>query len=612
MASRIEDYALIGDTQTCALVGRDGSIDWACFPRFDSGACFAALLGGRENGRWSVSPAAQTRRVERRYRDGTLVLETDMETADGTVRVIDFMPVRDHRKPQLVRIVEGLRGQVEMHVDLVIRFDYGSVIPWVRRRDGAVTATGGPDALCLRSEVELHGEHLASVARFSIGAGERRSFVLTYFSSHETLPEPVDPHEALAETETWWRAWSSRGRTRGPWAEPVAVSLRVLKALTFGPTGGIVAAPTTSLPERPGGVRNWDYRYCWLRDATLTLYALMLGGYMSEAEAWREWLLRAVAGDRSHLQIMYGVAGERRLPERELPWLAGYEGSRPVRIGNAAHEQLQLDVYGEVLDTLYQARRFGIGPDHWAWSLERRLLNHLESRWREPDEGIWEIRGPRQHFTGSKIMAWVAFDRAIKSVHGFGLEGPVERWSAIRDEIHAEVCARGYDAARNTFTQAYGRPDLDANLLQLSLSGFLPVTDPRVVGTVAAIERELIQDGLVLRYRTDDDRGPDGLPPGDGAFLPCSFWLADVYVQMGRRDDAVRLFEQLLALRNDVGLLSEEYDPHARRMLGNFPQAFSHLALVNTAHNLTTAPEGPARHRCGTDSRGLPSPSSTK
>jgi GH15 family glucan-1,4-alpha-glucosidase len=600
MPSRIEDYALIGDTQTCALVGRDGSIDWACFPRFDSSACFAALLGGRENGHWSVSPTAQTRRVARRYRDGTLVLETDMETADGAVRLIDFMPVRHHR-PRLVRIVEGLRGQVEMRMDLVIRFEYGSVVPWVRRRDGAVTATAGPDALCLRSEVEVHGEHLATVGRFSIGAGERRSFNLTWFPSHEGLPDPHDPLEALADTEAWWRAWSSRDRYRGRWPEPVSVSLRVLKALTFGPTGGIVAAPTTSLPEQPGGVRNWDYRFCWLRDATLTLYALMLGGYMSEAEAWREWLLRAVAGDRSRIQIMYGVAGERRLAERELPWLAGYEASRPVRIGNAAHEQAQLDVYGEVLDTLYQARCFGIGPDRWAWSLEKRLLHHLESCWRGPDEGIWEVRGGQQHFTSSKIGAWVAFDRAIKSVQGFGLEGPVERWRAIRDEIHREVCTRGYDAGRNTFTQAYGRPELDAALLAISLTGFLPVTDPRVVGTVAAIERELIEGGLVLRYRTDDHRGADGLPPGDGAFLPCSFWLADVYAQMGRREDAERLFERLLALRNDVGLLSEEYDPHARRMLGNFPQAFSHLALVNTAHNLTSAPERPALHRCASN-----------
>jgi GH15 family glucan-1,4-alpha-glucosidase len=594
---RIEDYALIGDTQTAALVGRNGSIDWTCFPRFDSGACFAALLGDRDNGRWSIAPVDVPTRTRRRYQEETLVLETEFDAPGGTVRLIDFMPIRG-QEPDIVRIVEGVSGEVAMKADLVIRFDYGQAVPWVRRQHGALTATAGPDALCLRGDIDLHGEDLASVARFTIAAGERRAFVLTWYPSHRELPEPVDPMRALTDTSEWWRSWSRRCNYRGRWRSAVATSLRVLKALTYGPTGGVVAAPTTSLPEWPGGVRNWDYRYCWLRDATLTLYALMLGGYTEEATAWREWLLRAVAGAPTHLQIMYGLGGERRLPEYEAPWLAGFGGARPVRIGNAAHEQLQLDVYGEVLDALHGARRFGIAPDPWAWSLEREILASLEAKWREPDEGIWEVRGPRRHFTHSKVMAWVAFDRAIKSVERFGADGPIDRWRKVRSEIHHEVCARGYDAQRNTFTQSYDRAELDASLLMIPLVGFLPPTDRRIAGTVEAIEQELMVDGFVLRYRTESGQAPDGLPPREGVFLPCSFWLADAYAQMGRMDDAERLFERLLAVRNDVGLLSEEFDPPSGTMLGNFPQAFSHLALVNTAYNLSAAPERPAQHRC--------------
>jgi GH15 family glucan-1,4-alpha-glucosidase len=619
--SRIEDYALVGDTQTAALISKSGSIDWAPFPRFDSDSCFAALLGNRDHGRWSIAPLAPVTTVRRRYRPGTLVLETEMETADGVVRIIDFMPVRDHA-PDLVRIVEGVRGQVVMRFDLVIRFDSGRVVPWVRRQGqtdhesgdgagvsdpgGALIAIAGPNALCLRSDLRLQGEGLATVADFTIAAGERRATVCTWFPSHESLPVPVDPQVALRETEEWWRAWSDRCEYRGPWRDAVVTSLMVLKALTYGPTGGIVAAPTTSLPEWPGGARNWDYRYCWLRDSTLTLYAFMLTGYKEEAAAWREWLLRAAAGDPGQLQIMYGVSGERRLTEYEADWLPGYEGSRPVRFGNQAHQQLQLDVYGELVDTLYQAHRFGINGDPWAWGLQRALLDSLETRWPQDDHGIWEVRGPRRSFTHSKVMAWVAFDRAIKSVEGFQLEGPVARWRAIRDQIHAEVCARGFDRTRNAFTQSYGSPALDASLLMVPLVGFLPASDPRVIGTVAAIERELMDQGFVRRYQTNPGStngaasGPemvDGLPPGEGVFLPCTFWLVDNYVQMGRLAEAKELFERVLAVRNDLGLLSEEYDPRARRLLGNFPQAFTHLGLVVSAHNLAGHSASPAARR---------------
>jgi GH15 family glucan-1,4-alpha-glucosidase len=596
MALAIEDYALIGDTQTAALVGRDGSIDWLSFPRFDSAACFAALLGNRENGRWLIRPDGPVRRVTRRYRPGTLILETDFETDDGAVRLIDFMPLRD-RVPDLVRIVEGLRGRVEMCTDLVMRFDYGRVVPWVRRRDGALTATAGPDALCLRGDFDLRGEGLGTKGALTVAAGERRAMVCTWFPSHEGLPEPTDPHAALDATERWWRNWSDRCQYQGPARDAVVTSLIVLKALTYEPTGGMVAAPTTSLPEWPGSVRNWDYRYCWLRDATLTLYALMRAGYTEEATAWREWLLRSVAGDPSDVQVMYGVAGERRLPEVELPWLAGFAGSRPVRVGNAAHEQLQLDVYGELLDCLHLARSMGIGSEPWGWSLERALLDSLASRWREPDHGIWEIRGPRRHFTHSKVMSWVAFDRAIKSVEQHGLEGPVDEWRALRDEIHREVCRQAFDVRRNTFTQSYGREELDAAVLMIPLVGFLPPGDPRVAGTVAAIQGELLHGGLVQRYRTDLHGAIDGLPAGEGVFLPCSFWLVDTLALLGRHDEALDLFDRLLALRNDVGLLSEEYDPAGRRLLGNMPQAFTHLALVNSAYALASERPRSARAR---------------
>ena len=607
--ARIEDYALLGDTQTAVLVSKDGSVDWAPFPRFDSGSCFAALLGERKHGRWSIAPATPVRRVRRRYREGTLVLETDLETEDGEVRLIDFMPVRD-QTPDMVRIVEGRRGRVPMRLDLVIRFDNGRLLPWVRQREGALTAITGPNALCLRGDIETRGEDLATVGDFTVAEGERRAMTVSWFPSHQPLPVAIDPEAALRDTESWWREWLGRCTYDGPWRGPVLTSLMVLKALTFGPTGGIVAAPTTSLPEWPGGVRNWDYRYCWLRDATMTLYVLMLTGYTEEAAAWREWLLRAAAGDPARLQIMYAVSGEHRLAEYEADWLPGYEGSKPVRIGNQAHEQLQLDVYGELADALFQARRFGIGADPWAWDLECALLDSLESRWTEPDEGIWEVRGPRRHFTHSKVMSWVAFDRAIKSVQCFCLQAPqseaettaselVARWSATRDRIHAEVCARAYDSTQNAFTQSYGSPRMDASLLLMPMVGFLPPDDPRIVGTIAGIERELLRDGFVQRYRTEPDprAAVDGLPPREGVFLPCSFWLVDAYVQMGRMDEARALFERLLALRNDLGLLSEEYDPASKRMLGNFPQALTHLALVGSAHNLAGHSDRPAKSR---------------
>ncbi|HXU65488.1 MAG TPA: glycoside hydrolase family 15 protein [Polyangia bacterium] len=593
---RIEDYALLGDTQSAALVGKDGSIDWACFPRFDSGACFAALIGNRDNGRWRIAPDAPIRAIRRRYRPGTLILETEMETDTGVCRLIDFMPVRGHA-PDIVRIVEGVRGTVPMKSDLVIRFDTGRVVPWVRRHHDAVVAIAGPDALCIRGDIEMHGENLATVSEFELKPAQRRAVVMTWFPSNEGLPKAVDPARALEETEQWWTGWSGQLTYDGPHREMVARSLMVLKALTYQPTGAIVAAPTTSLPEWPGSVRNWDYRYCWLRDATLTLYALMQAGYRHEARAWREWLLRAAAGDPSELQIMYGVAGERRLPEFEASWLAGYENSKPVHIGNAAHQQLQLDVYGELIEALYESRRFGIPPDRWAWAMEKALLESLEHKWCEPDEGIWEIRGERRHFTHSKVMAWVAFDRAVKTAEQVGLDGPVDKWRRIRDQIHAEVCARGFDSQRNTFTQSYGRPELDASLLMISLVGFLRCDDPRVAGTVRAVEQELLKDGFLLRYKTDPQHSPDGLPPGEGVFLPCSFWLADTYVQMGRRDEAERLFERLCGVANDLGLLSEEYDPVGRRLLGNFPQAFTHLALVNTAFNLSGHPASAAQQR---------------
>jgi GH15 family glucan-1,4-alpha-glucosidase len=585
---RIEDYALLGDTQTAALVGRDGSIDWLCLPRFDSGACFASLLGDSRHGRWLLRPVGPVARTHRRYRPDTLILETDFETDGGAVRLIDFMPLRD-RNPDVVRIVEGLRGQVRVHMELVVRFDYGSIVPWVRTVDGVLRAIGGPDSLYLQTPVKTRGEGLTTVAEFVVSEGERVPFVLTWNPSHLPPVDPADPERELAETEAWWKDWSGRCTYKGPWREQVLRSLITLKALTYAPTGGIVAAPTTSLPEALGGVRNWDYRYCWLRDATFTLNSLMAAGYRDEACAWRDWLLRAAAGDPAQLQIMYGPAGERRLTELELKWLPGYEGSAPVRIGNAAVSQLQLDVYGEVMGALHEARRIGIESDEFSWPLQQHLLEYLENGWRQPDEGIWEVRGPRRHFTHSKVMAWVAVDRAVKDMERYGLPGDLERWKRLREAIHAEVCQKGYDPARRSFTQYYGGLELDASLLMIPLVGFLPAGDERVRATVEAIERELCYDGFVRRYQTSGSRHVDGLPAGEGVFLACTFWLADNYLLLGRRDEARRLFERLLTVCNDVGLLSEQYEPSTCRLLGNFPQAFSHVSLINTATSLSAA-----------------------
>jgi GH15 family glucan-1,4-alpha-glucosidase len=593
--ARIEDYALIGDLQTAALVERSGSIDWLCFPRFDSGACFAALLGRPEHGRWLLAPV-DGGTTSRCYRADTLVLETTWECDEGAVRVLDFMPPRGDA-PDVVRIVEGVRGRVQMRSELVVRFDYGHVLPWMRRLDDARAAVAGPDALCFRTPARTRGENMRTVSSFTVEEGERVPFVLTWYPSHGDLPAPIDPEQALADTDEFWREWSSRCRTELPeeWRGVLQRSLIVLKALTYQPTGGIVAAPTTSLPEWLGGVRNWDYRYCWLRDATLTLLALLHADYAEEAAAWRLWLLRAVAGSPADIQIMYGVAGERRLPEFELPWLPGYQGSEPVRVGNAASEQFQLDVYGEVMDALYQARVQGLALTKEGWSLQMTLLEYLERIWREPDEGIWEIRGERRQFVHSKVMAWVAFDRAVRSVETQPVDGPVERWREIRDEIHADVCEHGFDAELGSFTQYYGSKTLDANLLLIPLVGFLPASDPRVRATIEAVERELVVDGFVLRYRSD--QGVDGLPPGEGVFLPCSFWLVDCLELVGRHDDAYALFERLLSLANDVGLLAEEYDPKAQRLLGNFPQAFTHLALVNSAFNVLPHLPSPMHRR---------------
>ncbi len=584
----IEDYALIGDGHTAALVGRDGSIDWLCLPRFDSGACFAALLGSPANGRWVIAPRDSVSNTSRRYRNGTLILETDFETESGTVRVIDCMPLSNQRW-DVLRIVEGLSGRVRMHTELVIRFDYGSIVPWVHRADGALFATAGPDTLELHTPVQTRGEHMTSTADFEIGAGERVPFVLNYRPSHTPEQEPIDADETLMRTQSRWLEWSERCSYQGRWREPVLRSLLTLKALIYEPTGGIVAAPTTSLPEHPGGVRNWDYRYCWLRDATFTLNALLLAGYTEEARAWQEWLLRAVAGSPADMQILYSVTGERRLEEIELAWLPGYGNAAPVRIGNAAATQFQLDVYGEVMDTLHLARAAGQTPQPHAWRIQCALLAFLETHWREPDEGIWEVRGPRRHFTHSKVMAWVAFDRGVKAVERYGLDGPVEAWRRSRDEVHAQVCEAGFDAKRNSFVQHYGSAELDASLLLIPLVGFLPPDDARVRGTIEAIERELLIDGLVLRYAPA--AGIDSLPPGEGVFLPCSFWLADCLAVTGRHAEAEALFERLLALCNDVGLLSEEFDPRSGHMLGNFPQALSHMALVNTARLLSLSSE---------------------
>ncbi len=589
MAAPIEDYALIGDTHTAGLVSREGSIDWLCLPRFDSPACFAALLGDRSNGRWLLAPSGGVREVRRRYQGDTLVLETEYRTDDGVVRVVDCMPPRQW-DPDMARVVEGVKGRVRMRMELTIRFDYGSIVPWVRHVDGALHAVAGPDSVWLRTPVPVWGENWATLADFTVAEGERAPFMLTWHASHRPAPRRIDPVRALGDTEAWWGEWASGIDYQGGWQDAVIRSLLTLKALTYAPTGGVVAAPTTSLPEQLGGIRNWDYRYCWLRDSTFTLSALMLAGLADEAKAWREWLLRAVAGQPQQMQILYGVAGERRITEQELDWLGGYQGSRPVRIGNAAVNQFQLDVYGEVMDTMHLGRHIGLESDEAAWDFQQALLEHLESNWRRPDEGIWEIRGPRRHFTHSKVMAWVALDRAIKAVELMGHDGPVDRWRAVRRELHDEVCREGYDSGRDSFVQFYGADHLDASLLQIPLVGFLPADDPRVKGTVAAIQRELMADGLVHRYPPEGSESVDGLPPGEGTFLACTFWLADNLALMGRRDEALAIFERLLTLRNDVGLLAEEYDPASRRQLGNFPQAFSHVALVNTANYLSEGP----------------------
>ena len=602
MSSHIEDYALIGDCEAAALVARNGSLDWLCWPRFDSDACFAALLGSEEHGHWQIAPRDDGARITRRYRPNTLILETRFECSEGVVTLVDFMPMQGTHS-SVVRLVVGERGRVSMDTKLVLRFGYGAIVPWVTRLDdGALRAVAGPDMVVLRTPVHLTGQNLTTVGKFTVGAGEAVPFVLTYENSHLPPPARLDPRAALAETESFWTAWTKKCRPPGHCSDAVLRSLITLKALTYWPTGGIVAAPTTSLPECLGGVRNWDYRFCWLRDATLTLIALMDAGFYDEAQSWREWLLRAIAGSPDQAQIMYGIAGERRLTEVELPWLPGHQGSAPVRVGNAAHSQLQLDTFGEVMDALHQARCKGIASSESGWALQQSFLSHLERIWTEPDEGIWETRGGPQHFTYSKVMAWVAFDRAIKSAEQFGLEAPLDRWRQLAAAIHADVCRRGFDRELGSFVQSYGSKHLDASLLLLPLVGFLPPDDPRVRGTLQAIERRLLVDGFVLRY--DTAATDDGLPPGEGAFLACSFWLVDAYTAQERWQDARRMFERLLGLRNDVGLLSEEYDPRTGRLVGNFPQAFTHVGLVNSAFNLTQL-EAPEEHRAEPAAEGV-------
>jgi len=585
---RIEDYALIGDCETAALVAKDGSIDWLCWPRFDSEACFAALLGTPENGRWLIAPSCPISRIERRYRKSTLILETEIHTAQGSVQLTDFMPIRDTGS-HLVRIVTGLHGEVPLKSEFFLRFDYGRFVPWVERLgENCLRAVAGPHSAVLRTGVRLEGEPRKAVAEFRVREGQSIPFVLTYRASHLPLPDPIDARETLRQTEQWWLDWVAQCSYQGAWTEAVRRSLVTIKAMTYRPTGGIVAAPTTSLPEQPGGKRNWDYRFCWLRDATFMVACLLKAGFHGEARAWRDWLLRAIAGMPSQIQPVYGIAGEHRLNEWEASWLPGFGGAKPVRVGNAAFTQFQLDVFGEIMNALHLARRADIDPTEVGWTLQKALLDHLGTIWNEADEGIWEVRGGRQQFVHSKVMAWVALDRAVRAVEQSGLDGPVEQWRALRDRIHAETCERGFDSKRGTFVQAFGSKHLDASTLAIPIVGFLPADDPRVKGTVAAIERELMQDGFVKRY--DTDTPVDGLPPGEGAFLVCSFWLAENYSLQGRHADACDLFERLLSLRNDVGLLAEEYDPKARTFLGNFPQALSHLALVNTAHRLSCEP----------------------
>ncbi|MGD2024905.1 MAG: glycoside hydrolase family 15 protein [Methyloceanibacter sp.] len=595
MALPIEDYALIGDCETAALVGRNGSIDWLCLPRFDSEACFAALLGDDNNGRWQISATDPKAKITRRYRPDTLILETRFETKSGAATLIDFMyPCEKH--PNVIRLVVGERGTIEFTSELVVRFGYGESVPWVTTMpDGRLRIVAGPSRIVLQSSVQMHGENFKTVGTFSAKKGETASFALTY--SESWIPEPVefDANSLTHGTEQFWKDWTSSCTTEGPYASIVKRSLITLKAMTYQPTGGLVAAATTSLPEQFGGPRNWDYRYCWVRDATLTLLALMNTGYYDEARSWREWLLRAVAGSPKQMQIMYGIAGERRLYEVELPWLKGYENSTPVRIGNAAHSQVQLDVYGEMLDAVHQARKGGLAPLQSGWDLQRAIIEQVEEVWHKPDEGIWEVRSGPEQFVYSKVMAWVAFDRTIRSAERFKLKGPIEHWRKVRDTIHKQVCEKGFNAELNSFMRSYGATEVDASLLLIPAMGFLPATDPRVVGTVERIEKTLMKDGLVQRY--DTSKANDGLPPGEGMFLACSFWLVDAYLMMGREEDAIKFFEKLLGLCNDVGLLSEEYDPEAKRLCGNFPQAFSHLALVNSACNLGR--EGrPVEQRC--------------
>ena len=598
MALRIEDYAMIGDCETAALVGCDGSIDWLCWPRFDSAACFAGLLGTPENGRWLLSPASAPLEIKRRYRPGTLILETEFRTETGTAAVIDFMPPADG-VADLVRIVSGLSGTVHFQTELVIRFDYGSTVPWVtRNEDGTIEAIAGPERMVLRTSADVHGEDLKTVGDFIVGAGQSVAFVLSYGRSFEALAAPIDPVASLQRTETYWREWSDRCPEAGPWTDAVKRSLITLKALTYAPTGGIVAAVTTSLPERLGGTRNWDYRFCWLRDATFTLLAFLHLGYHQEATVWTEWLLRAVAGHPGQIQIVYGIGGERRLPELVIPWLPGYENSAPVRIGNAASEQLQLDIFGEIADATFQAFTSGLRPSKRGDAVRSVMVEYLATAWQMADEGIWEVRGNPQHFVHSKVMAWVAFDRAAAVVEAQGLHELSRKWREIGDEIHADVCERGFDRELGSFVQAYGSKQLDASLLLLPIVGFLPATDPRIQGTLRAIEEKLlINEEFVLRYETDE--AVDGLPPGEGAFLICSFWLVDNYILQGRYADARRLFDRLLARRNDVGLLAEEFDPLTGRMLGNFPQAYSHVGVINCALNLSRA-VGPTQQRAAT------------
>jgi GH15 family glucan-1,4-alpha-glucosidase len=581
----IEDYAMIGDCHSAALVSKHGSIDWLCFPHFDSGACFAALLGTADHGHWSISPSGPIRNIRRQYRDGTLILETEFETESGSAKLIDCMMPR-RNTPALLRVVVGTRGQVRMKMELVIRFDYGSVVPWVQRIEGGISAIAGPDMIRLRTGASLRGENMKTQSEFIVAEGQRIPFELAWYPSNQSEPASVNVDEEIQNTEKWWREWSDRCTYQGEWRDAVVRSLITLKGLTFLPTGGIVASPTTSLPEMPGGVRNWDYRFCWVRDATLTLQALLKAGYLDEAREWREWLLRAVAGSPSELNILYGIRGERRLTELELPWLPGYENSVPVRTGNAAYRQYQLDIFGEVANTLFQAREAGLDPStHSGHEVALAMLEFLETGWEKPDEGIWEVRGPRRHFVHSKMMAWVAVDRLIRSAELGRFKTDIPRWKVLRAAIHEQVCRLGFDASLNSFVQYYGGKHLDASILMMPLVDFLPPDDSRVIGTVKAIETHLMENGFVARY--SQDPAVDGMPHGEGAFLACSFWLADNYELQGRHADAVKMFERLLAIRNDVGLLSEEYDPVAKRQLGNFPQAFSHIGLVNTAFNLT-------------------------